>query len=56
MFLSRDGAAWVTGYNNQGRLGLGDETDRSSPTQVVSLTNVVDIIAGGMHAFFLTQV
>lgn len=30
---------WVSGRNSWGQLGLGDTTDRSSPTQVGTLTN-----------------
>jgi alpha-tubulin suppressor-like RCC1 family protein len=37
-----DGTLWSWGYNFTGQLGLGDTTDRSSPTQVGSLTNWAD--------------
>ncbi len=30
----RDGSLWAWGYNNHGQLGLGDTTDRLSPTLV----------------------
>jgi alpha-tubulin suppressor-like RCC1 family protein len=34
-----DGSLWAWGYNNNGELGLGDITPRSSPVQVGSLTD-----------------
>tara|TARA_Y100000296_G_scaffold53743_1_gene61557 strand:- start:42 stop:719 length:678 start_codon:yes stop_codon:yes gene_type:complete len=37
--IKTDGTLWTCGYNINGQLGHGDETDRSSPTQVGSLTN-----------------
>ena len=39
--LKNDGTLWSTGYNNDGRLGLGDSTNRSTFTQVT--TNVDNI-------------
>ena len=41
LILENDGTLWGTGYNNDGRLGLGDSTNRSTFTQVT--TNVDDI-------------
>ena len=41
---------WSWGYNNSGRLGLGNTTDRSSPVQVGSLTTWSNISAGGSHS------
>ena len=35
------------GFNNAGQLGLGDTTNRSSPTQIGSLTNWSVLNAGG---------
>ena len=34
--LKQDGTLWAWGYNNDGQLGLGDTTNRSTPTQVGS--------------------
>ena len=39
--LKNDGTLWSTGYNDDGRLGLGDSTNRSTFTQVT--TNVDNI-------------
>ena len=41
LILENDGTLWGTGYNGDGRLGLGDSTNRSTFTQVT--TNVDDI-------------
>lgn len=37
--IKTDGALWTWGKNTSGELGLGDQTHRSSPVQVGSLTN-----------------
>jgi alpha-tubulin suppressor-like RCC1 family protein len=39
MAIRSDGTLWGWGKNPNGRLGLGDTTSRSSPTQVGALTN-----------------
>ena len=41
LILKNDGTLWGTGYNKDGRLGLGDSTNRSTFTQVT--TNVDNI-------------
>ena len=45
-----DVMAW--GRNNYGQLGLGDTTDRNTPTKVSSLAdaNVTSIATGGYHS------
>ena len=43
--LKSDGTLWSWGYNTNGRLGLGDVVDRSSPVQVGSLTTWTSIAA-----------
>jgi alpha-tubulin suppressor-like RCC1 family protein len=35
------------GYNGYGQLGVGDNTQRNAPTQVVGITTAIDISAGG---------
>mgnify|MGYP000882079777 CR=1 FL=1 len=41
---------WSWGNNNHGQLGLGDDTYRSSPVQVGSLTNWKLISCGTYHS------
>eukprot|EP01046_Picozoa_sp_COSAG06_P097262 COSAG06_NODE_43368_length_372_cov_1.827839_1_plen_107_part_01 len=47
------GQAWATGYNYWGQLGLGDTTDRSTPEQLLSPTNIVQVAAGEGHTVLL---
>lgn len=53
--LKSDGTVWAWGYNFFGQLGAGsfDFTDRASPVQVMGLTNVVAIAAGGKGSMAL---
>ena len=43
---------WAWGYNERGRLGLGDTTNRSSPVQVGALTtwSIVDSLSTSTKA------
>ena len=41
--------AWATGNNGNGQLGLGDTTDRSTPEQMLSPSNIVQAAAGTWH-------
>ncbi|MGE9746245.1 Calx-beta domain-containing protein [Bdellovibrio bacteriovorus] len=43
--LKTDKTVWCTGYNSQGQLGQGDNTDRPGLHQVAGLTNVDEISA-----------
>jgi alpha-tubulin suppressor-like RCC1 family protein len=45
--IKTDGTLWAWGANGNGRLGLGDTTNRSSPVQVGALTNWKEVTAGG---------
>lgn len=53
--LKHDGTVWAWGYNFFGQLGAGafDFTDRTTPVQVMGLTNVVAIAAGGKGSMAL---
>jgi PKD repeat protein len=42
-----DGKVWTWGINFAGQLGLGDFADRWLPTEVVGLSGVVGVFAGG---------
>ncbi len=51
--LKSDGTVWASGHNGYGQLGDGTSgygTDRSAPAQVLNLTGVVQIAAGGIHS------
>ena len=45
--------AW--GRNGDGQLGLGDATDRDTPTQATSVNDVVAVAAGGFHSLFVKR-
>ena len=47
--------AWATGYNGVGQLGLGDTTDRSTPEQLTSPTNIVQVAAGYDHTVMIAH-
>lgn len=45
----RGGALYCWGYNSYGQLGLGDYTDRSTPTLVTGLEKNVRAVAAGVY-------
>ena len=47
--IKNDGTLWAWGDNTDGELGDGTYNDRDTPVQVVGLTNVIAIAAGGYH-------
>jgi alpha-tubulin suppressor-like RCC1 family protein len=51
--LRSDGSVWAWGSNAEGQLGNGTTTDSYTPTQVISLTGIVAIAAGGTHVLAL---
>lgn len=55
VLLEKDGTAWAWGYNEQGQLGLGTETEMEKPTKIPSLANVIEISAGGSHSLALKK-
>jgi alpha-tubulin suppressor-like RCC1 family protein len=44
--IKTDGTLWSWGYNYSGQLGLGDNTDRNTPTQVGASTNWQSVSCG----------
>ena len=53
--LKSDGTVWGAGHNGYGQLGDGGGTNgtgpiRSTPVQVLNLTGVVQLAAGGLHS------
>ena len=53
--LKNDGSVWSCGYNNYGQLGLNDNTNRTTFTQVTTNINndVKQIACGDYHTFIL---
>ena len=48
-----DGSLWAWGYNAYGQLGLGDTTNRSSPTRLGTDTHWVAVACGFDHSLAL---
>lgn len=52
--IRTDGTVWTWGYNGYGQLGVAANTiPRSSPSQVGSATDYIDVVCGGNHTLFL---
>src|SRR5205823_835287 len=51
--VKSDGTVWAWGANDQGQLGDGTTTNRTTPVQVTGLTGVTAIAAGGWHTLAL---
>lgn len=50
------GLVFTCGQNDVGQLGLGTDIDqRSRPTAVKELNNIIDISAGGMHTLCIDR-
>src|SRR5579885_323982 len=47
------GKVWSFVYNCYGQLGLGDNKNRSTPTLIPHLNNIVQMSAGGYHSLIL---
>jgi alpha-tubulin suppressor-like RCC1 family protein len=52
LFLKSDGSLWAMGDNEEGQLGDGTTTSRSSPEQIVA-SNVAAVAAGNQHSLFI---
>lgn len=53
--IKQNGTLWVSGMNDTFQLGLGDNIDRSSPTQVGSLTNWKMVSSSGYKFIYGTS-
>ena len=53
VILKNDGSVWVSGYNFNGQLGLGDEGDVSSFTLVKDIDSAAAVAAGNYHTVIL---
>ena len=51
LILKNDGTLWGTGYNEQGQLGLGDNTNRYTFTQIAN--DIKSVYCGDSHTFIL---
>ena len=47
--VTTDNNLWCWGNNRYGQLGLGNTDDKTSPTQVTSLTDVASVSLGHRH-------
>ena len=52
VLLKKDGTLWGAGYNGNGQLGLGDNTNRNVFTQI-EIDNIKQVYCGGYHTFIL---
>ncbi len=48
--IRMDGTLWCWGQNREGQLGVGDEVDRSTPTQAGSATDWVTVAVDSHHS------
>jgi alpha-tubulin suppressor-like RCC1 family protein len=55
VILKSDGTVWSVGLNSSGQLGDSSNTQRATPVQVSSLSDVVAIAAGGNHSMAITS-
>ena len=55
ILLDRQGNAYATGSNSKGQLCLGDEDDRSIPTQIPMEGPFIDVAVGGEHTLLLHE-
>jgi alpha-tubulin suppressor-like RCC1 family protein len=54
LVLRADGTVWSWGYGGSGQLGLGSDTaTRTTPTQIPTLQNVVQVVARGSFSMAL---
>lgn len=54
--IQSDGTLWTWGMNTYGQLGLGDTTDRNSPTQISSTIKWSNIIDGAPSGYFMAAI
>lgn len=53
LFIKQDSTVWACGYNSQGQLGDGTNTDKLTPAQISTLEGMIGISAGQQHSLFL---
>ena len=47
--MKKDGTLWAWGANQEGQLGLGDTSNRDSPTEVGSASDWAAVSCGAAH-------
>jgi hypothetical protein len=56
MILKNDGSLWACGYNSNGELGLGDTSQRTTPTKITTnVNNDVKQVTCGMDYTFIIK-
>jgi alpha-tubulin suppressor-like RCC1 family protein len=54
VYAKRDGTLWAWGRNDDGQLGDGTTTSRSTPVKITGVSNVKSVAAGYDHTVVLT--
>jgi len=54
IYANRDGTLWAWGRNDDGQLGDGTTTSRSTPVKITGVSNVKSVAAGYDHTVVLT--
>jgi alpha-tubulin suppressor-like RCC1 family protein len=49
VYVKDDGTVWAWGNNNNGQLGDGSVTGKSTPVQISGLSNIISVAAGSGH-------
>ena len=53
VFVTKDGDVYACGYNNNGQLGLGDTTNRATPSLIGSISDVKKVHAEASLSYLL---
>src|SRR5437764_1915040 len=56
LILSNIGQIYAFGFNCHGQLGLGDYTDKNSPTLILNLNRIIQIATGYEHSLALSNI
>ena len=51
--VDKSGSIWAFGYNYYGQLGLGDTTERTTPTKLSWITHPKSVACGYVHSMVL---
>ena len=53
MVIKNDGTLWGMGRNNNGQLGDGTTTQKTTPVQVPNTSDVMQVSSGSSHTMFI---